>query len=103
MDCSDRRYAHHPDVAWRLVQDEALLVDPHTGGLFPLNAVAARLWVLLGEGQPVPEIVRRLVEEFEAPEETIRADVCAFIAKGLAAHLLLERPAGSAGEGGGPK
>jgi hypothetical protein len=97
MGSSSRRYAHHPDVAWRLVQDEALVVDPHTGSIFPLNAVAARLWVLLGEGQALPQVVERLSQEFDAAAETIRADVSAFVAKALQAHLLVERDLASKG------
>jgi hypothetical protein len=97
MGSPSRRYAHHQDVAWRLVQDEALLVDPRTGSIFPLNAVAARLWVLLGEGQAVSEIVERLTQEFDAPQETIQADVSAFIAKAVQAHLLVERPGDAGG------
>jgi hypothetical protein len=98
MDLPGRRYAHHPDVAWRLVQDEALLVDPHTGSIFPLNPVAARLWVLLGEGGAFSEIVQQLFQEFDAPQETIQADVSTFIAKALQAGVLVERR-GEAGEG----
>ncbi|MFA5026848.1 MAG: PqqD family protein [Candidatus Methylomirabilota bacterium] len=100
MDCSNSRYAHHPDVAWRLVQDEALLVDPRTGSIFPLNPVAARLWVLLGDTLPVSEIVRSLFQEFDSSRETIEADVSAFIANALAARLLVEQPGGSRSSGG---
>ncbi len=85
-------YAHHPDVAWRRIQDEALLVDPHTGRIFPLNPVAARIWVLLGEGLPVSAIIQALAEEFDAPSEIVQNDASDFIARLLGANLLVERP-----------
>jgi len=102
MDCSSERYVHHPDVAWRLVQDEALLVDPRTGSIFPLNPVAARLWVLLGDERPVSEIVQSLFREFDSSPETVEADVRAFIANAVAAGLLVEQPGGSGGREGEP-
>ena len=87
----NNRYSHHPDVAWRLIQDEALLVDPHSGSIFPLNPVAARIWVLLGEGLLASEVVHILSVEFEAPPETLRNDAWDFIARLLEANLLIAR------------
>src|SRR5258707_49910 len=34
----------HPDIAWRAVEDEGLLVDPHTNQVYPLNQIALRVW-----------------------------------------------------------
>jgi hypothetical protein len=91
MRSSNSRYAHHPDVAWRLVQDEALVVDPHTGRIYPLNPVAARIWAFLGEGHSLPKIIQTLAEEFDAPRETVERDARAFIEDLLGANLLAER------------
>jgi len=83
------RFQHHPDVAWRLVQEDALLVDPHSGKIFPLNPVAARVWTLLEESRRVSEIVEILINEFDAPPETVRNDAYEFIEKLLDANLLI--------------
>jgi hypothetical protein len=85
-------YTHHPDVAWRRIQEEALLVDPHTGRIYPLNPVAARIWVLLGEGHPVSAVNQALGEEFDAPPDTVQDDTSDFITRLLGANLLVERP-----------
>ena len=103
MSCADSRYAHYPDVAWRLIQEEALLVDPHTGRIFPLNPVAARIWVLLGEGLSVSAINQTLFEEFDASRDTIREDADAFIARLLEANLLVKRSGERDREGSGTR
>ena len=103
MSCADSRYAHHPDVAWRLIQEEALLVDPHTGRIFPLNAVAARIWVLLGEGLSVSAINDILFEEFDMSRDTIRADADDFVARLLEANLLVKRSGERDREGSGTR
>jgi len=92
----DSRFQHNPDVAWRLVQEEALLVDPHTGRIFPLNPVAARIWTLVDGLRRVSQIVDILVDEFDAPPEAVRDDACAFIEKLLEANLVIP----AAGQGG---
>jgi hypothetical protein len=88
----DSRLQHHPDVAWRLVQEDALLVDPHTGRIFPLNPVAARIWTLMDPSRQVSEIVEILVNEFDAPPENVREDAYEFIEKLLDANLVVPVP-----------
>ena len=88
----DNRLQHHPDVAWRLVQEDALLVDPHTGRIFPLNPVAARIWTLMDPPRQVSEIVEILVNEFDAPPESVREDAFEFIEKLLDANLVVPAP-----------
>mgnify|MGYP001040862233 CR=1 FL=1 len=89
---ADSRFKHHPDVAWRLVQEDALLVDPRNGRIYPLNPVSARIWTLLGADHQVSEIVEILINEFDAPSETVREDAIEFIANLLKAGLVIEIP-----------
>lgn len=86
----DSCFRHHSDIAWRLVQEDALLVDPRSGKIFPLNPVAARIWVLLAEGLCVSDIIKSLSNEFDAPPDTIEKDTLEFIAKLLKENLLEE-------------
>ncbi len=48
-------------------------------GLFALSEVGARIWELLPECENSEEITDRLLEEFEAPRETIASDVEEFL------------------------
>ncbi len=89
---ADSRFKHHPDVAWRLVQEDGLLVDPRNGRIYPLNPVAARIWTLLGAARRVSEIVEILINEFDAPPENIREDALGFVNKLVEAGLVVEIP-----------
>jgi hypothetical protein len=82
-------FQRHPDVAWRLVQEDALLVDPRTGRIFPLNPVAARIWTLLEGSRRMSDIVEILINEFDASPDTVGNDAYEFIEKLLDANLLV--------------
>jgi pyrroloquinoline quinone biosynthesis protein D len=72
-------YPRRKDVPWRVIDTEALVVDVKAGLLFPLNAVAARIWQLCDGQRTAAEIVTILAEEFDADTPTIRADVDEFL------------------------
>jgi hypothetical protein len=78
---ADKYYVRHPDVAWRRVEEHALLVDPRDGRIFPLNPVAARIWELLDLKRRPSDIVEILVREFDAPPEVVRSDACSFLTR----------------------
>ena len=87
----DKYYVRHPDIAWRRVEEDALLVDPRNGKIFPVNPVAARIWELLDHRRP-SDIAEILTGEFDAPPETIRHDAYEFIGRLWDANLLQEAP-----------
>lgn len=50
-------------------------------GLFAMSEVGARIWEILPECENEKEITEKLLEEFEAPYETVSADVAEFVAR----------------------
>ncbi len=50
-------------------------------GMLTLNEVGAEIWKMLPEVEDEEEIVRRLLQEYEATAEQIRPDVSAFLGK----------------------
>ena len=68
-----------PDVRYRVINDEAVVVRQREGDVLVLNQVAARVLQLVGEGLSPTEIGDRVAGEYEAPEATIREDVDRFI------------------------
>ncbi len=48
-------------------------------GLFAMSEVGARIWELLPECETEKEITEKLLEEFDAPYETVSTDVSEFI------------------------
>jgi hypothetical protein len=68
-----------PDVRYRVIDDEAVVVRQREGDVLVLNQVAARVLQLVGENLSPSEIGDRVVEEFEAPAKAIREDVERFL------------------------
>jgi hypothetical protein len=91
---SPERYPSRRHVAWRVLDTEAIVVDPKAGVLYPLNGVATRIWQLCDGEHSVQDIVERLAAEFEAPRSTIAADALQFLEALGAANLiqLLDSP-----------
>jgi len=68
-----------PDVRYRVIDDEAVVVRQNEGDVLVFNQVAARVIQLVGEGLSTRQIGDRAVDEFDAPEERIREDVETFL------------------------
>ncbi|MFC2144534.1 PqqD family protein [Acidobacteriota bacterium] len=68
-----------PDVRYRLIDDEAIVVRQNEGDVLVFNDVAARVLQLVSEGLTPQQISDRAVEEYDAPEATIRDDVVKFL------------------------
>ena len=66
-------------LPFQRMNEETLVVDPKTREVHLLNATASRVWELLARPQTVAELVGELGREFEAPEDTLRADVTALL------------------------
>lgn len=87
---SDTRIAPHPEVVWRLVEGEVVLLSVTSGEYFSLDAVGSRLWALIPDaGITVEELCRSLGAEFDAPDDVMTRDVCALCDRLVAADLLV--------------
>jgi len=68
-----------PDVRYRVIDDEAVVVRQREGDVLVFNQVAARVIQLVGEGLSPQQIGDCAVDEFDAPEAMIREDVETFL------------------------
>ena len=68
-------YKVSPDIRYRVIDDEAVVVRQSEGDVLVLNQVAARVLQLVDENLSPAEIGDRVAAEYEAPEATIRNDV----------------------------
>ena len=62
-------------VVARQVNGTTILLHPDTGQFYTLEAVGARIWDLCDGSCTVSRVVTVVGEEYDAPLETIRADV----------------------------
>lgn len=76
-----------PDVLFRELQGEAVLLDLKSQRYFGLDTVGTRIWQLLQELRRPEAVLGALLEEFEVPRERLAKDLEAFLdelrAKGL--------------------
>jgi hypothetical protein len=64
-----------PDqVMARQVGDETVILDLEAGAYFGLDAVGARIWVLMGEGKTLSEICDVMLEEYEVSRDELERD-----------------------------
>ena len=84
----------HPERAARILahrgDEELVLLDPENGQYFTLDEVGARIWELCDGKRSVSEIAAALDEEFDAPLETIRADLLELLEELSSGGLVLE-------------
>jgi len=72
-----RRFRRHPDVAFRVIDGQAVIVVPATQTMHTLNEVGTFIWQNC-EGKSVDEVIASVVGEFEVDESTARSDLDAF-------------------------
>lgn len=64
-----------PDVVFRDLEGEAVILDLSSGIYFGLNEVGTRVWRLVDEGRHPSEIVEMVAAEYAADRETIARDI----------------------------
>jgi Coenzyme PQQ synthesis protein D (PqqD) len=75
-------------------KDGATVLDIAQGRMFSLNSVGSRIFELLKNDRPLPEIVAEMVREFARSRELAEADVREFIRSLKEFNLVeeIERP-----------
>jgi Coenzyme PQQ synthesis protein D (PqqD) len=65
----------NPDVVWRQVGDEVVLVNMKTNRIYSLNSTGARLWELLDSGADRREIEQAMLDEFDVEPAQLREEI----------------------------
>jgi PqqD family protein of HPr-rel-A system len=66
-------------LPYQKLNDEVLVVDPRTREVHLLNVTATRIWDLLETPHTPDQLLAALSQEFDAPLESLRADVEALL------------------------
>ena len=77
-----------PDVVFRDLAGEAVILNLATGLYYGLDVVGTRAWMLLSERGNVEEVLRVLLSEYDVDETRLRADVETLVRELLAKGLL---------------
>jgi hypothetical protein len=65
----------NPDILWRVVGDEALLLDTISGNYFSLDPIATEIWVRLNNGEEADEIASAVSERYSIDAGRARDDI----------------------------
>src|SRR6516165_11735499 len=77
-----------PDVMFRLVGDEGVLVNLTTERYLGLNAVGTRMWTALGSASSIEAAYEQLLQEYDVEPARLRADLEEFVDRLLAQQLI---------------
>lgn len=88
----DTRLAKSEKIPWRLIEEEAILLDLDEGEVLRLNPVGAEIWNAIDGTRTVAEIVAHICRTFEVSHRTARRDVHRFLKQLLRHELVEERP-----------
>ena len=74
-------FAPAPDVVFRDLDGEAVVLDLATGTYFGLNASGTRMWQLIEQHRVLDAVAAAMAGEFDAPPGRIEADLLTFASR----------------------
>ena len=81
-----------PDVMFRQLNDEAVLLDLKSGTYFGLNDVGARTWQLILEQGRLSRVLDALLDEYAGEREVVERDLMELAAQLVARKLAAATP-----------
>lgn len=79
---AETRVSPHPDVVWRLVEGEVVLLNVSSGQYYSLDEVGSRVWGLVPpDGITVGALRDALLAEYDATPEEIESGLLSFFAR----------------------
>jgi len=72
-------YEKNKTIPWRLIEKEAILVDPDEGELLRLTPVATTIWEALDGERSVEGVIDYVQETFEGESKRVRREVLSFL------------------------
>jgi len=71
--------SQNQEIAYRVIEDEAVVLTPEDGKLHSLNSVATRIFELANGKRRVKDIIGKICEEFDIEEKTAHRDCLNFV------------------------
>ena len=85
---SEKKYRQNPVIAWRVIDNEAVLVDPRDGQIRVLNRTASAVWNFCGEAQTLRDIAGHISGKFDITTNEALEDIRDFIKDCLTRDLI---------------
>jgi hypothetical protein len=68
-----------PDLIWRVLKDETVVVSPVDGKYCVLNGIGSIIWQLLTEERSLGQIEQHLVDYYDVSAEQAQMDIGRFL------------------------
>jgi len=81
-----------PDVMFRHLNDEAVLLDLKSGTYFGLNDVGARTWQLILEHGRLSSVLEALLQEYAGERDVVERDLMELATQLVARQLAAAKP-----------
>lgn len=79
----------HPELTWRLLDGEAVIVSPKSGDIRVLNRTGTEIWQLLADGCEIEKIEMVLVDQYNLSLHQAKVDVSAFLEDLMSCGLII--------------
>ena len=79
----------NPDILFREIEGESVLLDPDQGTYYTLNETGTAVWNLIEEPTPVTGLIATLLEQYEVTPEQAKSEVDKLL-QDLQEHRLVE-------------
>jgi coenzyme PQQ biosynthesis protein PqqD len=89
MIATDSRFRRRDRVLVQRAAGKHVLLNLDDGQYYALDEVSGRIWELCDGEHSVEAVVAALCQDFDAPAETVEADVVAFVGEMVEEKLLL--------------
>ena len=100
MEILEKYIAKSPETASRIIEEEAVVVQPGISQVNTFNRVATRIWDLADGKKKVLEIIAELEQEYDVEPKQVTDDSIEFINRLLTDKMLVisNEPAGNNNE-----
>ena len=93
----DKRLAKSERFAWRVIEDEAVLLDRDEAEVLRLNAIGTEIWQALDGARSIAEIINQIHQSFDVDRKTAEKDVLRFMKELVNREMVEEIPAAASG------
>ena len=78
------------NIAWRILEGEAVVLNVDSGRYYTLNPSSTLIWKRITEGDDVESVVAALCEEYEVEPKLARTDIMQQLDQWLESGLISE-------------
>ena len=74
-------FARSPEVEWKILEREAVLLNLDDGSYYTLNRVGTAIWELFNGEKSLEDVLGAVCDRFDVAEEVARANLIALVTK----------------------